>query len=378
MRLILVSHTYFPTRYRGKLRYLAKLPNTEVHLAAIPAMRTAQGSVLRYEASTDDTFPQHMLTSLITSHNVLRVYSLKQLRDLVLAVQPHIVHIEVEPHALALFEVLLLREWTRQRFKVIFFSWENIFRPIAFPLTTIQRFNLARADAAMVGNSEAREVLARRGFSGPIRVVPQVGIDASFCVGAAPASNWSYLRRRGPVIGYVGRVVEEKGVADLHAAFAALPADLGAQLMLVGDGALRKPLEQRVRDRGLEQRVFFAGSIPFRDVPSHLKCMDVLVLPSRTTAKWKEQFGHVLIEAMASGVPVVGSNSGAIPEVIGDAGIVFPEGDTDALRAALMRLLGDSQLRERLVHNGYERVKNCYSDSVIGQQTHQVYIEVLR
>jgi glycosyltransferase involved in cell wall biosynthesis len=377
MRVILISHTYFPSLYRGKLRHLARMPNTEVHLAAIPAMRTAEGSVLRYEVSAGDTFHQHMLPSLITSHNVLRTYSLGHLRNLLLTTRPHIVHVEVEPHALALFEVLLLREWTRERFQVLFFSWENIFRPAVLPLQLVERFNLRRADAAIVGNSEARDVLTRRGFSGHIRIVPQVGIDVSYCATAPPAANWEYLRRRGPVIGYVGRMVEEKGVVDLSAAFEALPESLGAQLLLVGDGVLRKPIEERLRRRGLDQRVFFTGRIPFQQVPSHLKCMDVLVLPSRTTGKWKEQFGHVLAEAMASGVPVIGSDSGAIPEVVGDAGLIFGEGNAGSLAHCLIKLIGNDTLREDLVLRGKERVACLYADETVAQQTYQFYRDLL-
>ena len=69
--------------------------------------------------------------------------------------------------------------------------------------------------------------------------------------------------------------------------------------------------------------------MPLNDVPRHLRALDALVLPSESTPLWKEQFGHVLIEAMACGVPVVGSDSGAIPEVIGEAGLLFPGGGRD-------------------------------------------------
>jgi glycosyltransferase involved in cell wall biosynthesis len=179
------------------------------------------------------------------------------------------------------------------------------------------------------------------------------------------------------VIGYVGRMVEEKGVVDLSAAFEALPESLGAQLLLVGDGVLRKPIEERLRRRGLDQRVFFTGRIPFHHVPSHLKCMDVLVLPSRTTGKWKEQFGHVLAEAMASGVPVIGSDSGAIPEVVGDAGLIFPEGNTGSLTDCLIRLIGNDTLREDLALRGRERVSCLYADETVAQQTYQFYRDLL-
>jgi glycosyltransferase involved in cell wall biosynthesis len=102
-----------------------------------------------------------------------------------------------------------------------------------------------------------------------------------------------------------------------------------------------------------------------------------LVLPSRTRPNWVEQFGRVLIEAMASGVPVVGSDSGEIPNVIGDAGLVFPEGDIGRLRAHLQSLIDDPGLWAALARRGRERVQARYTQARIAAETVQVYREVL-
>jgi glycosyltransferase involved in cell wall biosynthesis len=101
-------------------------------------------------------------------------------------------------------------------------------------------------------------------------------------------------------------------------------------------------------------------------MPQQLAKMDTLVLPSRTEVFWKEQFGRVLVEAMACGVPVVGSDSGEIPHVIADAGIVVPEGDPHALALALLRLRGDEGLRRSFIAKGHARVERLYSiDAVL-------------
>ena len=94
-----------------------------------------------------------------------------------------------------------------------------------------------------------------------------------------------------------------------------------------------------------------------------------MVLPSRTTATWKEQFGRVLTEAMACGVPVVGSNSGAIPEVIADAGLIFPEGDAMSLAAQLQRLANEHTLAVELGRRGMARVVDNYSQKRIAAKT---------
>ncbi len=101
--------------------------------------------------------------------------------------------------------------------------------------------------------------------------------------------------------------------------------------------------------------------------------LDVLVLPSRTTSVWKEQFGRVLTEAMACKVPVVGSSSGAIPEVIGDAGLVYPEGDIRELAECLRLLMQSRELRGRLSERGYKRVKSLYTQDVIAEKTDALY-----
>ena len=108
-----------------------------------------------------------------------------------------------------------------------------------------------------------------------------------------------------------------------------------------------------------------------------IRALDALVLPSRTMAVWAEQFGHVLIEAMAAGVPVIGSSSGAIPEVIGDAGLIFPEDDVGSLRRQLSWLLGDEALRKTLVHRGHERVRTRYTHAVIARAQRDIYVRLL-
>jgi len=109
------------------------------------------------------------------------------------------------------------------------------------------------------------------------------------------------------------------------------------------------------------------------EMPSYYNRLDVLVLPSLTRPNWKEQFGRVLIEAMACGVPVVGSDCGEIPNVIGQAGLIFPEGDADELRARLERLMGDPYLRMRLARLGRERVLARYTQARIAAETCEVY-----
>jgi glycosyltransferase involved in cell wall biosynthesis len=149
------------------------------------------------------------------------------------------------------------------------------------------------------------------------------------------------------------------------------------RLLVVGDGSEREEFEQRLTVAGLSDRAVFTGAINFDLVPAYFHQMDMLVLPTETTKRIREQFGRVLVEAMASGVPVIGSTCGAIPEVIGDAGLVFAEGDADALAGALRRMLSDQDLRESLVVAGLEQVKQ-YSWDRVADKTYKLYCHVLK
>jgi glycosyltransferase involved in cell wall biosynthesis len=112
-------------------------------------------------------------------------------------------------------------------------------------------------------------------------------------------------------------------------------------------------------------------------MPHFYQSLDALVLPSRSTPSWIEQFGRVLIEAMACGIPCVGSDSGEIPHVLGDAGLVFREGDSAALRDQLRRLAGDDGLRASLGSAGRDRVMARYTMSHVASATAAVYRAIM-
>src|SRR5690606_30118342 len=132
---------------------------------------------------------------------------------------------------------------------------------------------------------------------------------------------------------YIGRFVEEKGVLDVLDALALCPPD--ARVLFVGSGPMLDAIKARGAELNLADRVLFLQHQPLAELPAVMNALDALVLPSRTTPRWKEQFGRVIIEAHACATPVIGSDSGAIPAVIGEAGLTFPEGDAAALAKAI-------------------------------------------
>jgi glycosyltransferase involved in cell wall biosynthesis len=148
----------------------------------------------------------------------------------------------------------------------------------------------------------------------------------------------------GVCIGYVGRLVPEKGVALLLQALTLLERHPW-RLLLVGSGPLEEDIRVRWAPR-FPDRIVHVPAVPHREVSQYLRCLDIFVLASRSTASWKEQFGLTLAQAMMMQVPAVVSSSGAIPEVVGPGAVIVPEGDVEALAAGLERLLVSSKTRK--------------------------------
>jgi glycosyltransferase involved in cell wall biosynthesis len=168
-----------------------------------------------------------------------------------------------------------------------------------------------------------------------------------------------------------------KGVNILGDALSQLKTE-NWKLLVVGDGSERAPFERALAEHGLLDRTEFTGAISYSAVPLLFQKIDILAVPTETTKRIREQFGRVIVEAMASGIPVIGSTCGAIPEVIDTAGLVVREGDAMALAEGLRKLLADPELRERLARAGRRRVEEHYTWERVAEQTYDLYQLVLR
>jgi len=368
MRVVMFSHTYLPAHYRGKLRWLATEGGVDLILVALPVLRLPTSVRLLFEQREEPFAVRFLQPLAFADHNILRLYAPHSAAALLRDTRPDIVHAEAEPHSLTLGLLAFFKRFFPYR--LVAFTWENLFRRGLGPLRWVERFSLRHVDWMIAGNHEAVEVVRWRGYDGPITVIPQVGLDPAHFVDPKPDPADASFR-----IGFVGRLVPEKGVLDLWEAF--LPLADRAILVLIGEGPLREIIQKKAVAAGVAHRVQIQGFVPYEQMPIWLKRLDMLVLPSRTTTFWKEQFGHVLAEAMLAGMPVIGSDSGAIPEVIGDAGLLFPEGDISALRERLVFLMDHPEERQRLAERGRQRALERFTDAAIAQATLQVYKQVM-
>ena len=196
---------------------------------------------------------------------------------------------------------------------------------------------------------------------------------------ASPAVEKAFIDKvflgfDGFVAGYIGRLVPEKGLTTLIDALTRCPPNV--RVIFLGSGPMREELDRRAASAGVSHRIKFLAARPLEELPRVMSAMDALVLPSLTTPQWKEQFGRVIIEAHACRTPVIGSDSGAIPSVVGAGGVIFREADPAALASALNRLAIDPAECRRLGAAGQEQVERLYTWQRVADRMASIYAKV--
>ncbi|HUN21717.1 MAG TPA: glycosyltransferase family 4 protein [Anaerolineales bacterium] len=365
MRVLLLSKACVVGTYQRKLEEIAAR-GVEL-LAIVPDSWRDERGELRLERTHTEGYELRSVPIRWNGNFHLHYYP--TLAHHIRTFQPDLVHIDEEPYNFATWHALQAAK--RANAKTIFFSWQNLYRRYPPPVSWMEAHVLQHTDAGICGNQASLAVWRKKGCSKPLFVIPQFGVDPQIF-----PFQPSHPTDRPFTIGYLGRFVPEKGADLLVQAVANLPNRAQVRLELVGSGPQQAQLQQWVAELGLAEQTRFVAWMPSTQLPSYLPSLSVLVLPSISRPNWIEQFGRVLVEAMACGVPVVGSTCGEIPNVIGSAGLVFPEGDVPALTGLLSQLQESPALRESLAQAGRERMLAHFTQAQIAQKTVEVYRSV--
>jgi glycosyltransferase involved in cell wall biosynthesis len=359
----MISKALVAGAYHKKLEELAKL-EIELHLV-VP---TSWGNQ-KLEIKEGKGYTIYPLKIFFSGKNHFHFYT--GISGIIKKLKPDIVHIDEEHYSIVTFQAMRLTK--KVDAKALFFTWQNIYKDYPFPFSYIERYNFKEAHIAIAGNEEAKNVLRKKGFNKEIAVIPQFGIDPDMFqrIDSSELKNKLGFTNSKFIIGYMGRLVEEKGILCLIEAVSRLKYDFS--LLIIGSGPLKPRISNNIKRLGIENRVKLLEQIPSLDVPSYLNCFDCLVLPSLTKPNWKEQFGRVLVEAMACEIPVIGSNSGEIPNIIEGTGLIFQEGDVIDLVKKLEVLITDRELKESIAKKGRSKVLANYTQKKIAEDTYKVY-----
>ncbi len=406
IRVLAVDHTAGVVPFQGKFDALAAQP--EVRLTVLAPERWVENyREVRADARDGPGYSLRVGRVGWPGYEN-RAFFRSGLGPAIRASSPDILHLWEEPFSAITLQALLLAQLYAPRAKSLYFSSDNLswnfhypYRP-SFAYAAVERFAHRRCALGTAVSEEVADVLRKKGFAKRIEVIPH-GIDpARYGLGAGGTSSGpAGVPRRAdaaevrarlgldpPVVGFLGRLLHQKGIDLLLRAFAQLGAGdpaggtrAGARarpgLAIIGTGPEEGALRSLAGELGLTDRVRFVSGVSHDQVPAFLSCLEILVLPSRPTPLWREQFGRVLVEGMAAGCCVVGTRSGGIPEVIADAGLVVPEEGTEELAGALRRLLADDALRASFRARGFERVRTNYTWEAIARRLVGIYRELL-
>ena len=301
---------------------------------------------------------------------------------------PEIVLVETEPWAWLRWQTWWHTRRLKTRARFGEFSWENVRRPgvKGRVLSWIYRAAVRTADFVICGNGEAGEFFREAGLPRErLLVSPQLGVDTEIF---RPADAALKAQRRAAlglppdafIVGFSGRLLEMKGVPDLIEAVERLrtrPGCEAVQLAVLGPGDIGPLLGSRAQ---APEWLHVRPACTHPEMAEFIQALDLFVLPSREWNRdglqWREQFGHVLIEAMACGVPVLGSSCGAIPAVLGDPAQIFPEGDVARLAEMLHAWVRDPALRAAVIQRQTLRLHENYTNPILARNWAEFIIRV--
>lgn len=337
LKILSIAHSAV-SRDAGRLRYypLIGRKDVDIHLV-VPAVWYQFGRTIVADLSDDPGMTVHVMPICLPRAGPMGWYLhfYPGLRNIIREVDPDVIHLWEEPWSVVALQARMLKG----RAAMVMEVDQNILKRLPPPFEFIRKHVLQNTDHVLSRSPDATAVVRAKGYTGQVSRIGY-GVDLT---NFNPAVEPMMPRTVRPDfrIGYVGRLVEEKGLDDALDAMARTVTPVS--LAIMGEGPYEASLRRRVAALGLTDKVSFRGWGKPADVASFLRSLDAMILLTRTTRSVREQFGRVIVEAQACGVPVVGSQGGAIPDVVGDGGWIIPERDPTALATLLDTIAADSE-----------------------------------
>ncbi len=372
LRILTIGHSYCVAMNRALVREVARDPEFEITVGA-PSFFQGDLRPIMLEPEPPGS-PLRLVpldTQLSRFIHIFR-YDGAALRALIREGEFDVVHAWEEPYVFAGFQIARALKPSPARF--CFRTAQSYVKRYPPPFGYFERSVLARAQGWIAGASLVHQAMLSKGFPRDTGRILNLAVDLTAFQPLLASERAQVLEELGlqqPVIGYVGRLTQAKGLDVLMRAMEKVGGSRPWSLLLLGSGEYKEKIQEWAARNGWSNRVQ-VKLVKHSEVPRYLGCMDLLVAPSQSMKNWREQFGRMIIEAFACGVPVIGSDSGEIPFVIGDAGRVVAEADAAGWAENIGQLLDNPETREELKGRGLARAPR-YSAATIAEQYAEYY-----
>jgi glycosyltransferase involved in cell wall biosynthesis len=397
INLVIISHAYVYTPYREKIEALAKYKDLKITLIT-PEFGLEGGGQKVYTAPYEGKKYKHIILSGYFTGK-LNFFIFKNLKKTLNEINPDIIMLEEEYWTQVAAQVTYVTKKFIPQTQLILLSQENIchiweeegksvyqrFRYKSFHL--LEKFIIPKLDGLVFQFPEVWQDFEQRmlalKFKGIKGTFPQLGVDYDRFAKSVSDNQIKFIREKlniEPdtfVYGYIGRITKEKGIEDMIYALAGWNKPKTKVLIIGnGDAEYLEELHQLIEKLNLNHIINIHPAIPFDDIPTYFQILDISILLSHTTPIWKEQFGRVLVESMAAGTPVIGSDSGAIPLVIEKTGYIVMEKDILSIREALLEAYSNKAKYSKLSKLGQKRAAEKFSYTAIAEQTYNFIKEI--
>jgi len=276
-----------------------------------------------------------------------------------------------DPHYYYSYQLAKLRK-KRLINKLILTSWETIpfNNETIYKKKQLKKYSMSEADLFICYTTRAKKCLLKEGVSEKKIKIVKLGVDLS------RFKTVKRLKKNYITLLFVGRLVKEKGILDLYEAFKKIQSpNHKFRLKIVGEGPLKSKILKLAKQDGLRSLVD-VETRSYEQMPKVYPEADIFIMPSKTTKTWEEQYGMVLIEAMASGIPIIAYNSGVILENLGESGILVKKGDVGALTKTILDLKSNKELRTKLGKMGRERAESFFDSRKTAKQFEEIYMNI--
>lgn len=389
--LVIISHAYVYAPYRAKIEALAKYKDLNITLIT-PEFGLEGGGQKVYTTPYEGKSYKHIILSGFFTGK-LNFFIFRNIKKTLQSLNPDVILLEEEYWTQVAAQVSYVTKKFLPKTKLILLSQENIchiwekeakspyqkLRYASFHL--LEKFIIPRLDGLVfqfpkVWKDFEQRMLALK-FRGIKGTFPQLGVDYGRFAKPIATKKLDIIKQKiniedkDFVYGYIGRLTLEKGIEDMIYAFAGWNKP-NTKVLIIGNGeeSYIENLNTLIDKLNLNHIISIHPAIAFDDIPAYFQILDISILLSHTTPIWKEQFGRVLVESMAAGTPVIGSDSGAIPLVIGDTGYIVPEKDIIYIRKALNDAYTNKSKYIQLSKLGQKRSESEFSYTAIAKQTY--------